>query len=144
MRICPDCSQLAWARALMTPRNLENHRPQGNTPPLNLARNSLTTLSNFEFTSAEFCGFLTIAHLSDHRITCEIDDELRWRAPTLRRIARCSHLTTHELPRTDIDIAEILRSVGKHSRHNRRIVTACAGLRRWCARNHFALQLLGF
>ena len=92
MWICPDCGKLAWTRALMTPRSRENHRPQGNTPPpnfacnsppLNFARNSLTTFSNFEFISLEFCGFLTIAHLSDHRITCEIGDELR--KPTAAR-----------------------------------------------------------
>lgn len=61
----------------MTPLNLGNHHLQGNSPPLNLARNSLTTFSNLEFISLEFCGFLTIAHLSDYRITCEIDGELQ-------------------------------------------------------------------
>lgn len=153
-------------RALMTPRNLEDHRLQGNTPPLNFARNSLTTLSNFESTSLEFCGFLTIAHLSDHRITCEIDDKLR--KPTAARrhprrrsrsprshphLNRCYRATCrpgshtqafHEPTQTDIKISEILRSVDEGSRRNRRIVTACACLCRWCARSHFALQLLGF
>ena len=150
MWICPDCGKLAWTRALMTPRSRENHRPQGNTPPpnfacnsppLNFARNSLTTFSNFEFISLEFCGFLTIAHLSDHRITCEIDDELR--KPTAVRhhprrrsrsprshphLNRCCRATCrpgshtqafHEPTQTDIKISEILRSVDEQSRHNR-------------------------
>ena len=88
MWICPDCGKLAWTRALMTPQSRENHRPQGNTPPLNFACNSPATLSTFESTSLEFCGFLEVPNLPDHRITCEIGGGLRWPAPTLRRIAR--------------------------------------------------------
>ena len=138
MRICPNCGKLAWTRALMTPRSRENHRPQGNTPPpnfacnsppLNFARNSPTTLSNFEFISLEFCGFLTITHLSAHRITCEIADELRKptaaRHQVLRRsrnyaltLPNCRHHDLHrpglrapsvdELVQTDIKLSEIL------------------------------------
>lgn len=174
MWICPDCGKLAWTRALMTPRSRENHRPQGNTPPLNFAcnslplnfaRNSLTTLSNFEFISLEFCGFLTIAHLSDHRITCEIGDELRRPTAAHRQVLRRPRnyaLTlpdyrqhdfrspglrapsVDELIRTDIKFSEIFRSVGERCRHNTQIVTACARLCRWYAHSHFALQLLGF
>ena len=133
---------------------------------LNLARNSPATLSTFESTSLEFCGFLEVPNLPDHRITCEIDDELR--KPTAARhhprrrsrsprshphLNRCCRATCrpgshtqafHEPTQTDIKISEILRSVDEQSRHNRRIVTACARLCRWCARSHFALQLLGF
>ena len=61
--------------------------PQGNTPPPNFTCNSPTLLSNFESTSLKFRGFLDIANWSDDRIACEIDGELRWPTPTLRRIA---------------------------------------------------------
>ena len=51
--------------------------PGAPLPHLNFARNSPATLSNFESTSLEFCGFLDIANWSDDRITCEIDVELQ-------------------------------------------------------------------
>ena len=93
MRVYPNCGQTMRPRVLMTPRSLgEHHSPTSIShaihPPLNFARNSLTTFSNFEFISLEFCGFLKVPNLSDYRITCEIGGELRWPAPTLRRIAR--------------------------------------------------------
>ena len=136
-------------------------------PHFNFARNSLATPSNFESTSLKFCGFLPIVNLSDHQITCEIDGEPRWPTsalhqpshlsrspiPTLPHL-NCRHrvsrrtgphtLAFHKPARTNIEITGSLRSVGKHSRHNRRIVTACAHLCRWSVRSHFALQLLGF
>ena len=115
-------------------------------PHLNFARNSPATLSNFESTSLEFCGFLKVVNLSDHRITCEIDGELRCAEPnaSTRSPVRTLACTNHEPARTNIDIPGVLWSVDEHSRHGRRIVMACARLRRWCARSHFALQLLGF
>ena len=116
------------------------------TPHLNFARNSPATLSNFESTSLEFCGFLKVVNLSDHRITCEIGGELQCAEPnaSTRSPVHTLASTTHKLARTNIDIPGILWSVDERSRHGRRIVTACARLRRWCARSHFALQLLGF
>ena len=105
--------------------------PQGNTPPPNFACNSPTPLSNFESTSLKFRGFLDIPNWSDDRIACEIDGELRWLTPTLRRIARSTlPRPADELARTDIETSIISRSVDEHSRHNRRIVMACAHLRR--------------
>ena len=88
---------IAWrtSRKVLRPETLdrnssgETRKPLGAPlPHFNFARNSLTIPSNFEFTSLKFCGFLPIVNLSDHRITCEIGGELRWPAPTLRRIAR--------------------------------------------------------
>ena len=80
-----------------TPRKVLGPETPGNPkipgaplPHLNFARNSPATLSNFESTSLEFCGFLDIANWSDDRITCEIGGELRWLTPTLRRIARAA------------------------------------------------------
>ena len=135
------------AQQPLTPRNPWHPETSGSTTPhLNFARNSPATLSNFESTSLEFCGFLKVVNLSDHRITCEIDGELQCaepNAPTRSPVCTLAS-TTHELARTDIDILGILWSVDERSRHGRRIVMACARLRRWCARNHFALQLLGF
>ena len=146
----------------------EARKPWGApVPHFNFARNSLTTPSNFEFTSLKFCGFLPVVNLSDHRITCEIGDERAEReipelrqiphrsrsppshSPNVHRRATPTHTGRHaysidELARNDIKFSEISRSAGERSRPNRRIVTACARLRRWCARSHFALQLLGF
>ena len=115
-------------------------------PHLNFARNSPATLSNFESISVGFCGFLDIANWSDDRITCEIDGELQCAEPNTSTHCPCRSIapTVDELARTDIEISKISRSIDEHSRHNRRIVMACARLRRWCARSHFALQLLGF
>lgn len=140
-------------------------------PHLNFARNSLATPSNFEIASLKFRGFLTIAHLSDHQITCEIGDEgLEEAIPELRLVPHRSQksrsypntqalapIPTAEQPhagrhahlinehaRTIIRFPEILRSADEQSRHNRRIVTACARSFRSCVRSHFALQLLGF
>ena len=131
----------------LAPINPWHTETSGSTPPhLNFARNSPATLSNFESTSLEFCGFLKVVNLSDHRITCEIDGELQCAEPnaSTRSPVHTLASTTHELARTNIDIPKISRSVDEHSRHNKRIVMACARLRRWCARSHFALQLLGF
>ena len=73
----------------LAPSNPWHPETSGITPPhLNFARNSPATLSTFESTSLEFCGFLMVVNLSDHRITCEIGGELRYPTPTLRRIAR--------------------------------------------------------
>ena len=162
------------SRKVLAPETLdrsssgETRKPLGAPlPHFNFARNSLATPSNFEFTSLKFCGFLPVVNLSDHRITCEIGDERAEREiPELRQVphlsrsphshppphylspcpsqARPHTLAFHEPARTNIEITGSLRSVGKHSRHNRRIVTACAHLCRWSARSHFALQLLGF
>ena len=152
---------------LMTPRSLEDHYPQSNTPALNFACNSPTSLSNFEFTSLKFCGFLPVVNLSDHRITCEIGDERaereipelrqvprqsrspRSRSPDVRRQATPTHTGRYahsidELTRNGIKVPEILSSTCDRSRRRTLIVMARARLRRWCARSHFALQLLGF
>ena len=73
----------------LAPRNPLHPDTSGSTTPhLNFARNSPATLSNFESISLEFCGFLKVVNLSDHRITCEIDGKLQWPTPTLRHIAR--------------------------------------------------------
>ena len=146
---------IAWR----TPRNVP--RPAGNSsneakkprgipvPHSNFARNSPSTLSNFEVISLKFRGFRDIANLSDYRITCEINDErLKGSIPELRRVPRRSqcprfrfpnahrratptHAGRHAHPidehaRTIIRFTEILRSVDEHSRHNGRILTACA------------------
>lgn len=136
----------------LAPINLRHPETSGSTPPpgqypsLNFACNSPTTLSNFESTSLRFRGFLDISNWSDDRIACEIDGELQCAEPnaSTRSPVRTLASTTHELARTNIDIPGILRSVDDRSRHNRQIVMACARLCRWCARSHFALQLLGF
>ena len=136
----------------LAPINLRHPETSGSTPPpgqypsLNFACNSPTTLSNFESTSLRFRGFLDIANWSDDRIACEIGGELRCATPNASTHCPVRTLTstTHKPARTDIKIPEILRSVDEHSRHNRRIVMACAHLCRWCAHSHFALQLLGF
>ena len=131
----------------LPPSNPWHPETSGITPPhLNFARNSPATLSNFESTSLEFCGFLKVVNLSDHRITCEIDGELRCAEPNASTHSPHHTLTptTRELARTNIDIPGILWSVDERSRHGRRIVMACARLRRWCAHSNFALQLLGF
>ena len=115
---------------LMTSRSLGDHYPQSNTPPLNFACNSPTSLSNFESTSLKFRGFLPIVNLSDHRIACEIDGEPRWptsalhqpshlsqsprsHSPDVRRQATPPHTDQHaysidELARNGIKIPEIL------------------------------------
>ena len=129
-----------------TPKPPGTPLPQGNTPPLNFACNSPTPLSNFESTSLKFRGFLDIAYWSDNRIACEIDGELRCAEPNASTHCPVHTLTptTRELAQTNIKTSIFVRSADEHSRHNRRIVMACAHLRRWCARSHFALQLLGF
>ena len=142
--LCP-CPALRKVLGPETPDDDPNI-PGAPLPHLNFARNSPATLSNFESPSLEFCGFLDIANWSDDRIACEIDGELPWansNASThcpVRTLAS----TTRELARTDIEISKISRSADERSRYNRRIVMACAHLCRWCARSHFALQLLGF
>ncbi len=78
-----------WHPETLPPSNPLHPETSGSTTPhLNFARNSPATLSNFESTSLEFCGFLKVVNLSDHRITCEIDGELQWPTPTLRHIGR--------------------------------------------------------
>ena len=105
--------------------------PQGNTPPLNFACNSPAPLSNFEFISLEFRGFLPIVDSSDHRIACKIGDEgLKGRSQSLARnhadpeahapfphLITCPHapgrpgphtLAFHEPARTNINSSKIL------------------------------------
>ena len=82
------------------PRNPGTPKPDGAPlPHLNFACNSPTPLSNFEFTSLKFRGFLDIANWSDDRIACEIGGELRCAEPnaSTHRPVRTLAPTTREL-----------------------------------------------
>ena len=153
-------------RALMTPRNLgEHHSPTSIShaipPPLfqylNPHRWNSAVFSPLSIclTTELHAKLSANAHISP-RTLVPAPGHARRRSRSPRshpHLNRCCHAPCgpgshtqafHEPAQTDIKISKILRSVGEHSRHNRQIVTACARLRRWCARNHFALQLLGF
>ena len=80
----PEGRRLVASIATRTraPRNPGTPKPDGAPlPHLNFACNSPTPLSNFEFTSLKFRGFLDIANWSDDRIACGIGGELRCAEP---------------------------------------------------------------